>query len=218
MNQSDRVFGKGAAGSIGGYRVAESLTCRFQQVRAVDLNRLSDRFQLLLLRLVGLRLRGWQAACPEGHRAAGARGRLQLGKLVSARMCQHFREDYGLETRVARYHNVYGSNGTDEGGREKAPAAICGKVIEAKLTGRHEIEIWGDGEQNRSFMDIDDCLEGTQQIMQSSVNEPLNLGGDQLVTINRLVDMVEAIAGIKLQRRYKLDARSGSAGATATTP
>jgi GDP-D-mannose 3',5'-epimerase len=133
-------------------------------------------------------------------------------KLFGERMCRHFREDYGLETRVARYHNVYGPNGTYEGGREKAPAAICRKVIEAKLTGRHEIEIWGDGEQTRSFMYIDDCLEGSKRIMASSVDEPLNLGSDQLVTINQLVDMVEAIAGVKLRRRYKLDAPQGVRG------
>jgi GDP-D-mannose 3', 5'-epimerase len=133
-------------------------------------------------------------------------------KLFSERMCRHFREDYGLETRVARYHNVYGPNGTYEGGREKAPAAICRKVIEAKLAGKHEIEIWGDGEQTRSFMYIDDCLEGTRRLMESGVHEPLNLGSDQLVTINRLVDLVEAIAGIKLRRRYKLDAPQGVRG------
>lgn len=133
-------------------------------------------------------------------------------KLFSERMCRHFREDYGLETRVARYHNVYGPHGTYDGGREKAPAAICRKVIEAKLTGRHEIEIWGDGEQTRSFMYIDDCLKGTLDILQSDILEPINLGSDQLVTINQLVDIVEDIAGIKLTRRYKLDAPKGVRG------
>ncbi|UKJ78126.1 NAD-dependent epimerase/dehydratase family protein [Azospirillum brasilense] len=133
-------------------------------------------------------------------------------KLFSERMCRHFREDYGLETRVARYHNVYGPHGTYDGGREKAPAAICRKVIEAKLTGRHEIEIWGDGEQTRSFMYIDDCLKGTLDILKSDILEPINLGSDQLVTINQLVDIVEDIAGIKLERRYKLDAPKGVRG------
>ena len=133
-------------------------------------------------------------------------------KLFSERMCRHFREDFGLTTRLARYHNVYGPCGTFAGGREKAPAAICRKVIEAKLSGRHEIEIWGDGEQTRSFMFIDDCIEGTQLIMHSHVEEPLNLGSDRLVTINQLVDIVEAIAGVRLRRRYLLDAPKGVRG------
>ena len=121
-------------------------------------------------------------------------------KLFSERMCRHFREDYGINTRIARYHNVYGPNGTWTGGREKAPAAVCRKVITAKLSGNHEIEIWGTGEQTRSFMFIDDCVKGTQAIMNSEVLEPLNLGSDELVTINGLVDIVESIAGIKLKR------------------
>jgi nucleoside-diphosphate-sugar epimerase len=133
-------------------------------------------------------------------------------KLFSERMCRHFREDYGLQTRVARYHNVYGPHGTYEGGREKAPAAICRKVIEAKLSGSGEIEIWGDGEQTRSFMYIDDCLVGTRRIMESDVIEPLNLGSDELVTINQLVDMVEDIAGVRLKRRYNLAAPKGVRG------
>ena len=133
-------------------------------------------------------------------------------KLFSERLCRHFREDFGLATRVARYHNVYGPQGTYDGGREKAPAAICRKVIEAKLSGRREIEIWGDGEQTRSFMYIDDCLEGTHRIMESDVEEPLNLGSDRLVTINQLVDTVEAIAGIGLRRTYRLDAPQGVRG------
>lgn len=133
-------------------------------------------------------------------------------KLFSERMCRHFREDFGLATRVARYHNVYGPYGTYDGGREKAPAAICRKIIEAKQSGRHEIEIWGDGEQTRSFMYIDDCLKGTRLIFESDVIDPLNLGSDQLVTINRLVDIVGAIGGIKLRRRYKLDAPKGVRG------
>lgn len=133
-------------------------------------------------------------------------------KLFSERMCRHFSEDFGIETRVARYHNVYGPNGTFDGGREKAPAAICRKVIEAKMSGKHEIEIWGDGEQTRSFMYIDDCLKGTDTIMRGQFSEPLNLGSDELVTINQLVDIVEQIAGIELKRNYKLDAPKGVRG------
>src|ERR1700692_3908780 len=123
-------------------------------------------------------------------------------KLFSERMCRHFREDFGIKTRIARYHNVYGPFGTYDGGREKAPAAVCRKVIQAKLSGKHEIEIWGDGHQTRSFMYIDDCLKGTQMIMSSNITEPINLGSDELVTINQLVDIVEDIAGIKLKRVY----------------
>lgn len=133
-------------------------------------------------------------------------------KLFSERMCRHFREDYGLETRVARFHNVYGPHGTWDGGREKAPAAICRKVIAAKLSGKHEIDIWGDGNQTRSFMYISDCLTGIDRIMRSDVVEPLNLGSSELVTINQLVDIVEDIAGIKLERRYQLDAPKGVNG------
>jgi len=123
-------------------------------------------------------------------------------KLFSERMCRHFREDFRLATRVARYHNVYGPHGTWDGGREKAPAAICRKVIEAKLSGRHSIEIWGDGKQTRSFTYIDDCLEGTQRLMESDVDEPLNVGSSELVTIDGLVSIVEEIAGITLERHH----------------
>jgi nucleoside-diphosphate-sugar epimerase len=133
-------------------------------------------------------------------------------KLFSERMCRHFREDYGLTTRVARYHNVYGEFGTYAGGREKAPAAICRKVAEAKRTGREEIEIWGDGKQTRSFMYIADCLYGTRAIMASPIEEPINLGSDELVTIDRLVDIVEEIAGVKLKRSYDLAAPQGVRG------
>jgi GDP-D-mannose 3', 5'-epimerase len=133
-------------------------------------------------------------------------------KLFSERMCRHFSEDFGLATRVARYHNVYGPHGTYEGGREKAPAAICRKVIEAKLSGRHEIEVWGDGEQTRSFMFVDDCVYGTRILMESEVTEPLNVGSAHLVTINELVTIVEEIAGLKLRRRYQLDAPQGVRG------
>jgi len=133
-------------------------------------------------------------------------------KLFSERMCRHFSEDFGLETRVARYHNVYGPHGTYDGGREKAPAAVCRKVIQALLSGSGEIEIWGDGEQTRSFTYIDDCVTGTLGLMQSDVAEPLNIGSDQLVTINQLVDIVERIAGVQLKRRYRLDAPKGVRG------
>ena len=133
-------------------------------------------------------------------------------KLFSERMCRHFFEDYGLVTRVARYHNVYGPHGTYDGGREKAPAAICRKVISAVMSGRHEIEIWGDGEQTRSFMYIDDCLYGTTRIMESDILDPVNLGSAELVTINQLVDIVEEIAGVRLKRRYALDAPKGVRG------
>ncbi|HEX4380582.1 MAG TPA: NAD-dependent epimerase/dehydratase family protein [Candidatus Acidoferrum sp.] len=133
-------------------------------------------------------------------------------KLFSERMCRHFREDFGLETRVARFHNVYGSWGTWYGGREKAPAAICRKVIEAKRNGRREIEIWGSGEQTRSFMYIDDCIKGIDLISRSQILEPINLGSSEAVSINRLVDIVEEIAGVKLRRKYDLSAPKGVNG------
>ncbi len=133
-------------------------------------------------------------------------------KLFSERMCRHFREDFGLETRVARYHNVYGPHGTWDGGREKAPAAICRKVIAAQLSGDHSIEIWGDGQQTRSFMYITDCVHGTQTIAHGDILEPINLGSSELVTVNQLVDIVEQIAGVRLQRRYDLSAPKGVRG------
>ena len=133
-------------------------------------------------------------------------------KLFAERMARHFSEDFGLATRVARYHNVYGPYGTYDGGREKAPAAICRKVVNAKLSGNHHIDIWGDGEQTRSFMYIDDCLQGSQMIMDSDIVEPLNLGSDELVTVNQLVDIVEDIAGVTLERSYQLDAPQGVRG------
>ena len=133
-------------------------------------------------------------------------------KLFSERMCRHFSEDFALLTRVARYHNVYGPFGTYAGGREKAPAAICRKVIAAQMSGTMAIEIWGDGEQTRSFTYADDCIEGTLRLMASDVLEPLNIGSDQLVTINELVDIVERIAGVTLKRHYKLDAPKGVRG------
>jgi GDP-D-mannose 3',5'-epimerase len=134
-------------------------------------------------------------------------------KLFSERMCRHFREDWKTPTRVARFHNVYGPFGTWEGGREKAPAAMCRKVIEAKLSGKHEIEIWGDGKQTRSFMYISDCLQGIHMITDSeNFFDPINLGSDEGVTINQLVDIVEDIAGIKLKRNYNLNAPKGVNG------
>jgi nucleoside-diphosphate-sugar epimerase len=133
-------------------------------------------------------------------------------KLFSERMCRHFREDFGVQTRIARYHNVYGPHGTYDGGREKAPAAICRKVIAADLAGDGEIEIWGDGEQTRSFMYINDCLNGTKRLMASEVVEPLNIGSDEMVSINELLDIVESIAGKKFKRRYKLNAPKGVRG------
>jgi len=133
-------------------------------------------------------------------------------KLFSERMCRHFEEDFGLQCRVARYHNVYGSHGTWNGGREKAPAAICRKVLEAKMSGEHEIEIWGDGNQTRSFMYIDDCTKGSRMIMESDIRQPINLGSNEIVTINQLVDIAEEFAGIKLIRRYNLNAPKGVNG------
>jgi GDP-D-mannose 3', 5'-epimerase len=133
-------------------------------------------------------------------------------KLFSERMCRHFTEDYGIVTRVARFHNVFGPFGTYDGGREKAPAAMCRKVLEGELNGKDEIVIWGDGEQTRSFMYIDECVEGILKIMDSDIKEPINLGSDEMVSINDLVDIVEDIAGFKLKRTYDLDAPKGVRG------
>ena len=133
-------------------------------------------------------------------------------KLYGERLCRHYTEDFGLTTCAARYHNVYGPFGTYDGGREKAPAAVCRKVISALMSGRHEIEIWGDGLQTRSFMYIDDCLKGTQMMMDRNVAGPLNVGSNEMVTINGLVDIVEDIAGIKLKRSYNLKAPKGVNG------
>jgi GDP-D-mannose 3', 5'-epimerase len=123
-------------------------------------------------------------------------------KLVTERLCTHYREDYGLETRIVRFHNIFGPLGTWDGGREKAPAALCRKVSLAKHSGNPEIEIWGDGEQTRSFCYIDDCVDGIYRLMRSDYKEPLNLGQDRLVTINELADMVAAVAGIKITRKH----------------
>ena len=133
-------------------------------------------------------------------------------KLFSERMCRHFYEDFSLETRVARFHNVYGPKGTYDGGREKAPAAVCRKVALAKISGNHKINIWGDGEQTRSFMYIDDCIKGTEIILNESHIDPVNLGSEEMVSINQLVDIVEGIADVKLEREFDLSAPQGVRG------
>lgn len=133
-------------------------------------------------------------------------------KLFTERMCRHFREDDGIETRIGRFHNVYGPHGAWQGGREKAPAAICRKVATALMVGKPEIEIWGDGEQTRSFMFIDDCISGVLDLTDSSCPDPVNIGSAEMVTINQLVSIVEEIAGTKLERRYNLDAPKGVRG------
>ncbi len=123
-------------------------------------------------------------------------------KLITERLCTHYREDYGIETRIVRFHNIFGPNGTWDGGREKAPAAMCRKIAHAKLTGNHEIEIWGDGEQTRSFCYIDDCVLGIAKLMRSDYREPLNLGQDRMVTINELADIVARIANIRITKKH----------------
>jgi GDP-D-mannose 3',5'-epimerase len=133
-------------------------------------------------------------------------------KLFTERMCRHFREDFGLATRVARFHNIYGPYGSWNDGREKAPAAMIRKALIAKATGNHAIEIWGDGTQTRSFTYVDDCVTGIRKLMDSDVTEPLNVGSSELVTINQLVDIVEELADIKLERRYNLSAPQGING------
>ena len=143
----------------------------------------------------------WPAEPEEGY---------GLEKLYMEKLCQYYREELGLETRVARFHNVYGPLGTYDGGREKAPAAICRKVALAQDGG--EVEIWGDGEQTRSFMYIDDCVEGIYRIMHSDYPHPLNLGSEELVTINQLVDMVAEIAGKRIRKRHDLTKPQGVRG------
>lgn len=133
-------------------------------------------------------------------------------KLFSERMCRHFTEDYGLETRVARYHNVYGPLGTFDGGREKAPAALCRKIIDAKLNKKNTIDIWGDGEQTRSFMYIDDCILGTKKLFESSFSNVFNIGSEEQVSINQMVDIIEEFSGIKFKRNYQLDKPKGVRG------
>jgi GDP-D-mannose 3', 5'-epimerase len=133
-------------------------------------------------------------------------------KLFMERMCRHFREDYGLETRIGRYHNVYGPHGTWTGGREKAPAAMCRKIANALITGDHEIEVWGDGEQTRSFMYVDDCVDGTLRLMGSGHYEPLNIGSSELVTVNELLAIIARIAGVNVTRTHNLTAPQGVRG------
>jgi nucleoside-diphosphate-sugar epimerase len=123
-------------------------------------------------------------------------------KLISERMYGHFHEDFGIETNVVRFHNIFGPLGTWEGGREKAPAALCRKVAVAKLTGNPEVEIWGDGKQTRSFCYIDDCVVGIHKLMHSDFSDPLNLGQDRMVTINQLVDLIADIAGIEIKKKH----------------
>ncbi len=133
-------------------------------------------------------------------------------KLFSERMCRHFTEDFGLETRVLRYHNVYGPEGTYDGGREKAPAAICRKIANAKLNNEKIIDVWGDGNQTRSFMYIDDCVKGTKMVFNSKSSEVYNLGSDEQVSINQMIDIIEGIADYKVQRNYQLDKPKGVRG------
>jgi len=134
-------------------------------------------------------------------------------KLFSERMCRHFMEDYGIEVRVARYHNIYGPYGTYDGGREKAPAALCRKVIKAKNNKDNKIEVWGDGLQTRSFLYVDDCVDGTLRLFESDYSNPLNIGSDEQVSINQMIEIIEDISGIeKLERVYQLDKPKGVRG------
>jgi GDP-D-mannose 3',5'-epimerase len=123
-------------------------------------------------------------------------------KLITEHLCSEYRRDFGIETRIVRFHNIFGPEGTWDGGREKAPAALCRKVAIAKLNGKTEIEIWGDGEQTRSFCYIDDCLTGIYKLMCSDFREPLNLGQDRLISINELADLIMDIAGVKLAKKH----------------
>ena len=134
-------------------------------------------------------------------------------KLFSERMCRHFMEDYGIEVRIARYHNIYGPYGTYDGGREKAPAAICRKVIRAKIDNEKKIEIWGDGKQTRSFLYVDDCIEGTLRLFDSNYSEPINIGSDEQVSINQMLEIIEKISGLeRFEREYQLDKPKGVRG------
>ena len=133
-------------------------------------------------------------------------------KLFSERMCRHFTEDYGLETRVARFHNIYGPMGTFDGGREKAPAALCRKVIEAKIKNNQVIDVWGDGNQTRSFLFIDDCIEAILKLFHSSFIHPINIGSEEKVSINELIDIISEISGVTLKRNYQLDKPKGVNG------
>ena len=133
-------------------------------------------------------------------------------KLFSERMCRHFSEDFGVETRVARYHNVYGPLGTFDGGREKAPAALCRKIIQAKLKKEKIIDVWGDGEQTRSFMYIDDCIEGTKRLFHSEEKEVFNIGSEEQVSINKMIDMIQDIADYQVEKNFQLDKPKGVRG------
>ncbi len=133
-------------------------------------------------------------------------------KLFSERMCRHFKEDYGLETRVARFHNIYGPLGTFDGGREKAPAAMCRKIIEAKLKKINKIDVWGDGKQTRSFLYIEDCIDAVLKLFNSNFSDPINIGSDEKVSINQLIEIVEDIAKIKLEKNYQLEKPQGVKG------
>ena len=133
-------------------------------------------------------------------------------KLFSERMCKHFEEDFGMEVRIVRFHNVYGPDGTWRGGREKAPAALSRKIIEAKKSGNLKIEVWGDGEQTRTFMHIDDCITGLDKLMESDFSDPINLGRSELVSINQLIDIISEIAGVEVEREHNLDAPQGVRG------
>ena len=134
-------------------------------------------------------------------------------KLFSERMCRHFMEDYGIQVRVARYHNIYGPYGTYDGGREKAPAALCRKVLKAKKNNDNKIEVWGDGKQTRTFLYIDDCVEGTLKLFESDYSAPVNIGSDEQVSINQMIEIIEKISNIKkLERFYQLDKPKGVRG------
>jgi len=134
-------------------------------------------------------------------------------KLFSERMCRHFQEDYGLEVRVARYHNIYGPFGTYDGGREKAPAALCRKVIQSKKENKDIIDVWGDGEQTRTFLYVDECVEGTLRLFESDHSDPINIGSDEQVSINQMIGIIEDISGInKLNKNYQLDKPKGVRG------
>ena len=133
-------------------------------------------------------------------------------KLFSERMCRHFNEDFNLETRIVRYHNVFGPMGTFDGGREKAPAALCRKIIQAKLNNEDTIEIWGDGEQTRSFLYIDDCIKGTMDVFNGNYTDVFNIGSEEQVSINNLVDIIENIANYKVKKKYLLDKPKGVRG------
>jgi len=134
-------------------------------------------------------------------------------KLFSERMCRHFMEDYGIEVRIARYHNIYGPFGTYDGGREKAPAALCRKVLNAKINDNKKIQVWGDGKQTRTFLYIDDCVEGTLRLFESDYSDPVNIGSDEQVSINQMIEIIEKISGIeKLEREYQLDKPKGVRG------